>query len=177
MFLGISLYAVYLPYWMESEIGATAKQIAVLFLVGGIANVLVGPQAGRLSDRVGRKGLIVGSCLGLSVVMALTTGVVTTVPLGYPWFFLVMALIAMRIGPFSALLTALVPDQRRGSLLSLTVALGQVGFALGSALAGVLYAGVGYPVTSVLAGVSVLAMGSVVAFRITEPRVGDRDRG
>ena len=172
MFLGISLYAVYLPYWMEREIGATAKQIAFLFLVGGVANVLVGPQAGRLSDRVGRKGLIVGSCLGLSVVMALTTGVVTRVTLGYPWFFLVMALIAMRIGPFSALLTALVPDQRRGSLLSLTVALGQVGFALGSAMAGILYAGVGYPLTSILAGVSVLAMGAVVALRIPEPRPG-----
>lgn len=169
MFLGISLYAVYLPYWMEREIGATARQIALLFLIGGIANVLVGPQAGRLSDRIGRKGLIVTSCLGLSVVMALTTQAVGSVVAGYPWFFLVMALIAMRIGPFSALLTALVPDHRRGSLLSLTVALGQVGFAIGSSVAGLLYAGMGYPFTSVLAGLSVLAMGAVVALRIPEP--------
>ena len=172
MFLGISLYAVYLPYWMEREIGATANQIALLFLFGGIANVIVGPQAGRLSDRVGRKGLIVTSCVGLSIVMVLTTWVIGSVPVAYPWFFLVMALIAMRIGPFSALLTALVPDHRRGSLLSLTVALGQVGFALGSALAGLLYAGAGYPLTSTLAGVSVLAMGLVVATRIPEPGAG-----
>jgi len=169
MFLGVSLYVVYLPTWLERGVGATANQIALLFLVGGIANVIVGPQAGRISDRVGRKGLILVSCVGLSVVMALTTLVVGSVPLAYPWFFLVMALVAMRIGPFSALLTALVSDDRRGSLLSLTVALGQIGFAVGGTLAGLLYASAGYGVTSVLAGVSVLGMGITVWLLVPEP--------
>ncbi|CAN5648502.1 MFS transporter [soil metagenome] len=170
MFLGVSLYVVYLPTWLERGIGATANEIALLFLVGGVANVIVGPQAGRISDRIGRKGLILASCAGLSVVMALTTVVITSVPRAYPWFFLVMALVAMRIGPFSALLTALVSDDRRGSLLSLTVALGQVGFAVGGTVAGLLYASTGYGFTSVLAGVSVLGMGVVVWTLVPEPR-------
>ncbi len=169
MFLGVSLYVVYLPTWLEREIGATANQIALLFLVGGVANVLVGPQAGRISDRVGRKGIILASCIGLSVVMALTTLVVGSVAAAFPYFFVVMALVALRIGPFSALLTALVPDNQRGSLMSLTVALGQVGFAVGGTVAGVLYVGIGYGLTVVLAGSSVLGMGLMVWFLLPEP--------
>jgi MFS family permease len=80
-----------------------------------------------------------------------------------------MGLVAMRIGPFSALLTALVPDDRRGSLLSLTVALGQVGFAVGGTLSGLLYAARGFGPTSVLAAISVLGMGLVVWTLVPEP--------
>lgn len=169
MFLGISFYVVYLPTWLERGIGATTNQIALLFLVGGIANVIVGPQAGRISDRIGRKGIILASCLGLAVVMALTTTVIREVWIAFPYFFVVMALVAMRIGPFSALLTALVPGDRRGSLLSLAVAVGQVGFAVGATLSGILYAASGYTPTSVIAGASVLGMGLMVWFLVPEP--------
>lgn len=172
MFLGVSLYVVYLPTWLEQAIGATPGQIALLFLVGGIANVLTGPQAGKLSDRIGRKGIILLACSGLSVVMVATTPLVTSLWVAYPLFFVVMVLVAMRISPFSALLTALVEDHRRGSLMSLTVALGQVGFAVGGALAGPLYARVGYGSNTVLGAVSVLGMGLMVWFLVPEPRVG-----
>jgi predicted MFS family arabinose efflux permease len=75
----------------------------------------------------------------------------------------------MRISPFSALLTALVEDHRRGSLMSLTVALGQVGFAVGGAVAGPLYAHVGYGSNTVVGAASVLGMGLIVWFFIPEP--------
>ena len=169
MFLGISFYVVYLPTWLERGIGATPNEIAILFLVGGVANVILGPQAGRISDRVGRKGIILVSCVGLAIVMALTTVVIGEVWMAYPYFFVVMALVAMRIGPFSALLTALVTSDRRGSLLSLAVAVGQVGFAVGATLSGILYASHGYAPTSTIAGLSVLGMGLMVWFLIPEP--------
>jgi predicted MFS family arabinose efflux permease len=172
MFLGLSLYVVYLPTWLERETGATPNQIATLFLVGGVANVLVGPQAGRISDRVGRKGIILISCIGLSAVMALTTVLVTGLGIAYPYFFAIMALVAMRIGPFSALLTALVRDAQRGILLSLTIALGQVGFAVGGTASGLLYAGGGYAATTLLAAASVLGMGLMVWFLVPEPTRG-----
>ncbi len=169
MFLGVSFYVIYLPTWLEREVGVTANQIALLFLVGGVANVIVGPQAGRISDQVGRKGIILLSCVGLSIAMVLTTLVIDRAIVAYPYFFVVMALVAMRIGPFSALLTALVPDDRRGSLMCLAVALGQVGFAAGGTLAGVLYASAGYWATTVLGAVSVLGMGLTVWYRVPEP--------
>jgi len=172
MFLGVGFYVVYLPTWLERDLGATPGQIATMFLVGGIANVITGPQAGKLSDRIGRKGIVLMACVGLSVVMIATVPLVTNLAVAYVLFFFSMVLVAMRISPFSALLTSLVKDQRRGSLMSLTVALGQLGFATGSAVAGPVFAGAGYFSNTVLAAISVLAMGFVVWFWIPEPRIG-----
>jgi len=169
MFLGLSLYAVFFPTWLQSAFSATPNQIALLFLCGGIANVMVGPAAGRMSDRVGRKRLILTSCLGLSIVMLLTPHLVRGVAWAYPTFFLAMALVAMRIGPFSALLTALVGDGQRGTLMSLAVALGQVGFGFGAALAGLIYVEAGYAMTATLAAASVLAMAITVWQFVPEP--------
>lgn len=169
MFLGVSFYVVYLPTWLETEFQATAGQIAMLFLVGGIANVLTGPTVGRISDRVGRKPIIITSCVGLSVVMLLTTVVIRNLTLAYPVFFVTMVLVAMRISPFSALLTALVKDHRRGVLMSFTVALGQVGFAVGGAVAGPLFAGPGYVSNTLLGAAAVLGMGVLVWLKVPEP--------
>jgi predicted MFS family arabinose efflux permease len=170
MFLGVSVFVIYLPTWLEREIGASGDEIALMFLVGGIANVLTGPQAGRLSDKIGRKRIILLACIGLSIVMLLTVALVRSLLSAYVLFFLTMVLVAMRISPFSALLTALVQDEKRGSLMSLTVALGQMGFALGGAIAGPLYAGVGYFSNAILGALFVLGMGLIVWYRIPEPR-------
>ncbi len=175
MFLGLSLYVVYLPTWLErSFVEATPNGIATLFLVGGLANVFTGPQAGKLSDRIGRKGIILGSCAGLSIVMLITTVVVDAFWVAYPIFFLTMVLVAARISPFSALLTALVKDHRRGALMSLAVALGQVGFAVGGAVAGPLFANRGYASNTVLAAASVFIMGLIVWFFVPEPAARGR---
>jgi len=170
MFLGVSIFVIYLPTWLERDVGITGDQIAVMFLFGGIANVLTGPRAGQLSDRIGRKKIILLACVGLSMFMVTTVSVVTGPVQAYVFFFITMILVAMRISPFSALLTALVSDERRGSLMSLTVALGQVGFALGGAVAGPLFADVGYFSNTVLGAVAVLAMGLIVWFFVPEPR-------
>jgi predicted MFS family arabinose efflux permease len=169
MFLGVSIYVVYFPTWLERSVGFSPNQIATLFLVGGIANVITGPQAGKLSDRIGRKLIVLLSCVGLFFMMLGTTLMVRTLWAAYPVFFLIMVLVAMRISPFSALLTALVPDHNRGSLMSLTVALGQVGFGLGGALAGPFYARMGYGSNTVIGAISVLGMGVLVWFLVPEP--------
>ena len=80
-------------------------------------------------------------------------------------------LVAMRVSPFSALLTGLVRDERRGSLMSLAVALGQLGFALGGAVSGPLFARVGYVSDTLLGAVFVLGMGLIVWFFIPEPKL------
>ena len=171
MFLGVSFYVVYLPYWLAQSLGASPNAIATLFVVGGIANVLTGPRAGKLSDRIGRKPVIILSCIGLSVVMLLTTVLVTEFWIAYLLYFATMVLVAMRLSPFSALLTALVSDQRRGSLMSMTIALGQVGFAAGAAMAGPLYTRFGYGGNTVLGAAAVLIMAAVIAYLVPEPEI------
>ena len=171
MFFGVAVFVIYLPTWLERDLGASGDQIALMFLVGGIANVVTGPQAGKLSDRIGRKGIILLSCIGLSVLMLGTVPLVTNITIAYVFFFLTMVLVAMRVSPFSALLTGLVRDERRGSLMSLSVALGQLGFALGGAVSGPMFARVGYASNTVLGAVFVLGMGLVVWFFIPEPNL------
>lgn len=168
-FLGNSLFLIYLPTWLEDALGATPAQVAALFLVGGLANVMAGPHAGRLSDRIGRKRLIVVSTAGVGLLMPVMTLLVHT-PFGaLPLFFLIMVLFAARMGPFQALLTQLVPAQRRGSLMSLTVGVGQLGFATGSTLAGWMYAHRGFPASSALASAFVLLTAAIVWRLLPEP--------
>ena len=166
---GVSLFVVYFPTWLEAFHEASPEQIASLFLVAGVANVIAGPQAGKLSDRVGRKVMVIASCLGLSAVMIATVPLTTTFWVAYPLYALMMVLIAMRTSPYSALLTALVPASRRGSLMSLTVALGQVGFALGAMVAGYFYSTWGFAGNTVVGAAAVLCMGWIVWARLPEP--------
>jgi MFS family permease len=110
VFLGTSLYTLYLPTWLEDR-GATAGQVASLFAIGGIATVLAGPQAGKLSDRIGRKRLIIGSSVALALLMLATTPLIRGFWAACVLFFALMALIAARASPLQALLTEIVPEE------------------------------------------------------------------
>ncbi|RJT03288.1 MFS transporter [Halococcus sp. IIIV-5B] len=166
VFLSFPLYIAYLPLWLETTLGVTGGSIALLFFVGGVGNVLAGPEAGRLSDSVGRKPVIVGASLAVALVILATPFVAAGLWPVYVVFFVAMALFASRGSSFQALLTELVPGDRRGSLMSLTAATGQIGFAIGGALAGVVFTafGPGYLANAVLAAAGCLVLG-VVAWR------------
>ena len=145
--------------------------MATLFSVVGLANVLTGPQAGKLSDRIGRKTIVIVSNLGLSLVMVCATVFTRELWLAYPLYFIIMVLVAMRISPFSALLTALVSDSSRGALMSLTVALGQFGFAIGGTLAGPLYTNFGYQSSSLVGALAMLITAGVIHTLVPEPDI------
>ncbi len=185
MFFAIGLYLIYLPIWLETTLGVSGIEIATLFLVGGITNLIFGPMAGRVSDTVGRKPLIIISCIGFGIVMVLTTFLVTNMTWAYVLFGFAMLMVALRISPLQSLLTALVTENRRGALLSLTVALGQIGIGIGGALAGLAYTDFGY-ISNTLAGAVALLLMAVLVysslpepeddekpFLVTEPVVGE----
>ncbi|WP_020403028.1 MFS transporter [Gracilimonas tropica] len=175
MFLSISIYVVYLPTWLENTFNVSGKAIASLFFVGGIANVITGPVAGKISDRIGRRKIIIISCLGLSIVMVSTTFVVTEFWFSYILFFLVMVLIAMRISPFQALSTELIKSDNRGSLMSLLVAIGQVGYGLGGAVAGPFYVQSGYVSNTIIGMFTILIMAYIVWRHVPEPDLNNED--
>lgn len=169
MMLGVGCYMVYLPAWAGAELGAGSVGIATLFLAGGLANLVGGPIAGALSDRLGRKLLVVAGGLGMTVVQLLTVRAPSLAAL-YLVFFAVMGLAALRMSPLNALLTAMVTQERRGTLMSLTMATSQGGFAVGSGLAGWLYAHHGYGGDVVAASVATLGSALLVAFGVGEPK-------
>ncbi len=189
MYLGLGLLIVYLPQWLTANFplgievfgrpltvaGAPVDFIATLFLVGGAVSVVVGPKAGALSDRIGRKPLILLSCLGLAVVTAGLTFVVTERWVAYPLYMLIMGLFAMRMAPLQALLTALVPGQLRGTLLSLTIAIGQIGTGIGAAVAGSLYAAAGYRADTLASSAAILLLAWIVWRYLPEPETPEAE--
>lgn len=172
MLFAVSTFVVFFPTWLEKEIGVDPTSTALLFMVGGLANILFGPQAGRWSDRIGRKPVIVGSCLVSAVLFAATPFVVFNTLSAYCVFFFTMMLLALRLSPLQALLTTLVPDDRRGSLMSLVVAIGQIGGGLGGMIAGVVYAQVGYFGNAILSALAITMTGVVILSSMSEPSQG-----
>ena len=169
MFLSLGLYVIYLPTWLQNVVGVSGTDIASLFFVGGLANVISSPIAGRLSDRLGRKPLIIASCIGLGIVMILTTYLIDGIWFAYLLFALAMVMFALRISPLQSLMTAIVREERRGMLMSLAIAMGQVGMGLGSALAGVAYTEFGYVSNTLLAALAIALMAWMVVYYLTEP--------
>ena len=169
MFFAISSFTTFVPSWAETELGVVPDQIAIWFALGGLASVLAGPRAGRLSDRFGRKPLIVFSCLGTAMLFAAASFAIGGFVTGGVFFFAIMILVAMRLAPFQALLSALVHDRSRGSLLSLVVSTGQVGGGLGGALAGIAYQHAGFFGCTMLGAGSIAITGVLVARGLPEP--------
>lgn len=171
LFFSMGLYITYLPAWLTAFRAATPNQIAALFFAGGIASVITGPIVGKLSDTLGRKPLILASSIGLIILMGGVTFVIQKFWLAFPIFFLSSVLLSARMSPFQALLSALVPGDRRGALMSLTVALGQVGFASGAALSGVIYSQINYRASTFAGAVVALIVTVIIWKMLPEPAV------
>jgi predicted MFS family arabinose efflux permease len=169
MFFSLGLYVIYLPTWIERALSVQGTAIASLFLVGGIANVISGPVAGRISDTIGRKPVIVASCVGLAIVMIATTHLIHSMGMAYIVFALAMAMVAMRVSPLQSLMTELVTADRRGALMCLAVALGQFGIGIGGAAAGPAYTHFGYASTTYAGAVAIALMAFMVQRFLPEP--------
>jgi predicted MFS family arabinose efflux permease len=183
MYLSLGLLVVYLPQWLTANFslvvelagrplaiwGVPFDFIAALFLVGGAVSVAVGPAAGTLSDTIGRKPLIILSCVGLAIVTVGLTYVVTERWIAYPVYIAIMVFFAMRMSPLQALLTGLVPDRLRGTMLALAIALGQVGTGLGAGLSGALYAAYGYRASTLASGAAIALLAWLVWRFLPEP--------
>lgn len=171
MFLSLSIFLIYLPAWLIKQFDVSLSEIGWIFFAGGIVNAITGPNAGKLSDRIGRKNMILVSCVGLAVLMGLTTVLVTSFWLAFLLFPLAMLLIAMRISPFQALSTELVKSNNRGTLMSLLVAIGNVGSGLAGSISGPLFEHFGY-LSNTLFGTFTIILTAFIVWRfVPEPKL------
>jgi predicted MFS family arabinose efflux permease len=169
MFLSFALFIFYLPSFLTTLCGFTGFELSLLFLIGGVASVIGGPWAGNLSDRIGRRNIIVISSIGLFVVMLITSIYVDNFYKAYSVFFIFMLLTSARLGPFRAMVTEITSSEKRGKLMSLSISLGQLGMAFGGILAGYVYAEFGFWLNTILSGVTVLMFGLLVWRYLEEP--------
>jgi predicted MFS family arabinose efflux permease len=169
MFLSITVYIVYFPTWLENEYNASSFQIALLFFIGGMATVVAGPVSGKISDRSGRKNIIIVSgwllvgCLPVTVFF-LDFGLAFS----YPVFFVIMLLTVSRMIPFQALASEVIDDHSRGRMMALAISVGQIGMAIGSGIAGYVYTAYGFLGNALIGSAASLGMAILISIYIAE---------
>ncbi|MCB9674013.1 MAG: MFS transporter [Alphaproteobacteria bacterium] len=169
MMLSVSAFIVYQPLWIERTFDVDENGIALLFGVGGLANAVTGWIAGGASDRWGRKPLVLASSGGLGVCMLMTPFMPSYTAI-LALFVFTMCLVGIRISPLNAWVTSLVDTDHRGSLMAIWLATSQVGFALGSAVAGYAWTNYGF-IGNALAGcTAALTTAVILALFVGEPK-------
>ncbi len=175
MFSGFGLFTSFLPSWLESSVGVQGYEIAILFAIGGTANILASPLGGRVSDKIGRKPIVVWASLVLGLLMAVAPLYISGFTVAAVLFFFAMALIGIRVSPLQSLITALVPDRQRGLLMGLAMSVGQSGFGLGSFVASATYGTYGYLSNAAAGALAMIAMAGLVHWGLPEPSLHSSD--
>jgi predicted MFS family arabinose efflux permease len=168
IFLAFSIMISYMPTWFMTRFQVTESAIASLYLAGGVGAILGSPIAGYVSDRFGRKPLIVLANIVLTVLTAWTTWYSSIFRDYYPFYFVIMVCVSCRFSPFHAMVTAFVGAKDRGSLLGLIGTVGQMGLGIGSAFAGFIYKFWGFQFNALFAAFFTLFVTIFVAFFIEE---------
>ena len=175
MYLGFGAFLGFLPLYARNA-GLDDAQIAVILALQLVVALLAKPFAGNLSDRVGRKPVIVlgllASAAALPLIFRAThfTEVLAIVPL--------LGLGIAAVTPATnALIADLVAARRLGTGMGVFGTIWDVGEAAGPILAGILIAQFGYaPAFDVIA---VIIAGVTVAFaagvRIAAAPAGSRE--
>ncbi|WP_435201314.1 DHA2 family efflux MFS transporter permease subunit [Janibacter sp. GS2] len=76
---------ILLPIHLQSGLGLSTLQTGLLLIPGGLAMGLLGPQIGKLYDRIGARPLVVPGAIGMTLSLALMALLVPSVG---PWTIL-----------------------------------------------------------------------------------------
>jgi len=152
---GIVGFLTYLGAWLRTSYGVGVDQIGTLFIASGIAATAAAPVSGWLSDRLGKKPLIVVSNVVLAGTFVGVAGIGWGVALFAAIAVLSMAASA-RQGPLHALTTELVPRESRGEYVAIRNAASQLGIASVAAISSTAFDAWGFIAVAWIAAVATI---------------------
>ncbi|MCI0696246.1 MFS transporter [candidate division KSB1 bacterium] len=157
----------YLGAWLASVFGMSVATIGLVFMVTGGASVVGALGGGWSADRLGKRRMIALSSIILAAILFLVSAVQN-----HTGVFIFCATgglaMALREGPFQALISELAPVSERGAYIALRNATSQLAIATAVAICGFLFERFGFhAVAYFAAGCSVAASG--LALWISEP--------
>ena len=169
--IAFSTFWVYIAIWGKERLHATDTQLGVAFVLAAAASALASTVGGSLSDRVGRKPLVVAgwSISAMSALVALAVGEHTVLGLGAYVAFSGMA--AIGHGADTALVADLVPPEARERAFAAIRLTGNLGGVLGPAMGGLLLVLGGW--SALFAVAAVLGVGATAMAVRYVPRGGD----
>lgn len=175
MYLGYAAFLGYFPLY-ASGIGINDAVIGLIIGVQLATTMLAKPLTGRLSDRFGRKPMILVGLLLVAATLPVIPQVRTPLPLA-----LLSAVLGLGVAIVTPSTTALVADLawagRMGSAMGVFGTIWDSGEAAGPVVAGVLVAAAGYGVAFgvIAAGVGLAAL--LFAFAVADPERAVRRGG
>lgn len=163
----ISLYILHL--------GASRTQVGIVFTVGAIAGTLFGPYMGKISDRVGRRLVIIYSMMGFSLVF-----IFYAVIDSYKWIIPVQFLEGTVWVAFATSITALIadisPPEERGWAMGVYNQTWNLGWVIGPISGGYLSDKFGFKFTLVF-GALIIIFGTLCAtIFIKEPEKAETSK-
>jgi len=167
--VGFSLIMPFLPKYL-AEIGVQGPAISlwsgVIFAANFVTMALVSPFWGAVSDRVGRKPMMLRSTLGMGVIVALM-GFARS-PLQLLLLRLLQGMAAGFPAAATAYLSGIVPKEEAGRALGMLSTGNMAGSILGPIVGGLLAQMIGYRPIFFLTGGSCLVAGLIVLLMIRE---------
>ncbi len=120
-----------------NNLHVTPHQLPLLFMVSGMASLIIMPLVGRLSDKIDKYKLYVIASIYVMVVVVFYTNL-SAQPLWFVMLFnvLLMAGIFSRMIPATALTTSIPDMQDRGAFMSINASLQQIAGGVAAAVAG-----------------------------------------
>lgn len=135
-FMGFLGSMLLVPLYLQDVRGLTPLETGLIMMPGGLAMGLLGPQVGKVFDRVGGRPLVIPGSVGITVAL----GLFTQISLSTPYWFVFLAHILLMVSlaavftPVFTLGLGAVPPQLYSHASSLLGALQQVAGAMGAAL-------------------------------------------
>lgn len=163
--VGFGIVMPILPFYAD-EHGANATQLGMIFTAYAAAQFVCAPLWGRLSDRIGRRPVMLGTIAGTALSLLLL-GLAPSLP----WIFAARCLagaFAANIGVASAYIADVTPDEERTRWMGMLGASFGVGFVLGPAI-GALLAPAGHALPMLAAAGLAGANLGFAAFSLREP--------
>lgn len=144
----------YIGAFLEERLGLSTARVGLVTLTVGIGYVLGGQLGGRLSDRIGRRTVVLAGLVWMALVLAavpqvrtLPIAVTGILAMGFGFFFTYTAQVT--------LMTELLPEAR-GTTMSVNYFVTYVGVTAGSAIGGFVLARSGYALVGAVSSAACL---------------------
>jgi len=155
--------------YMSEVLGAKKTQIGLIYMVGSLVGLLFGPLLGRLSDRFGRKPVILSSMASFVLVFVLYSMVQ-----GYQAVYPIQIVEGAAWVAFGASNTAYIADiiagEKRGWAMGVYQQTMSIGWIMGPAFGGFLSDIIGSRTTFLLGAILVGIGFILVSLLVKEPR-------
>jgi len=161
-------FITYVGAWLRDTYGLTTDRIGMIFFFSGFGALVSSPVAGYLSDRLGKRRVVVTSSVAIALALGVIPHLTDRLNAVFAGFVLFGVTGAFRHAPLQALVTAMTGDEDRGALVALKNTMAELGIAIGAAVCGLLYVAYGYSAVGMACGVTTALSALIIRFGVDE---------